>query len=198
MKSHLKSAALLAATFCLPFSGGAAFAATVPIGAIFDSAITIPEDGATTTLDYTLTNNTTSAITIGGGGEGFVLVSLHPFIVTTGDASDGISFGALDLFGTCGGVSLAPGGTCIGHVNITVDNGAGETDADTGVTKIFAEFTFSGLNTGELSTGGLFTTITVTDPAITPLPAALPLFGTGLGALGLLGWRRKRKAQAVA
>ena len=27
-----------------------------------------------------------------------------------------------------------------------------------------------------------------------PLPAALPLFATGLGALGLLGWLRKRKA----
>ena len=32
----------------------------------------------------------------------------------------------------------------------------------------------------------------------TPLPAALPLFATGLGALGLLGWGRKRKAQATA
>jgi hypothetical protein len=31
----------------------------------------------------------------------------------------------------------------------------------------------------------------------TPLPAALPLFGTGLGAMGLLGWRRKRKARAT-
>ena len=31
-----------------------------------------------------------------------------------------------------------------------------------------------------------------------PLPAALPLFATGLGALGLLGWRRKRKVAAVA
>jgi hypothetical protein len=30
-----------------------------------------------------------------------------------------------------------------------------------------------------------------------PLPATLPLFATGLGAIGLLGWRRKRKAQAV-
>jgi len=27
-----------------------------------------------------------------------------------------------------------------------------------------------------------------------PLPAALPLFATGLGVMGLLGWRRKRKA----
>jgi len=30
-----------------------------------------------------------------------------------------------------------------------------------------------------------------------PLPAALPLFVTGLGALGLLGWRRKRKNVAA-
>jgi len=56
-----------------------------------------------------------------------------------------------------------------------------------------------------------FTTITIADPlyglaldnftfasAQTPLPAALPLFATGLAGLGLLGWRRKRKAQAVA
>ena len=27
----------------------------------------------------------------------------------------------------------------------------------------------------------------------TPLPAALPLFATGLGAMGLFGWRRKRQ-----
>ena len=32
----------------------------------------------------------------------------------------------------------------------------------------------------------------------TPLPAALPLFASGLGALGLLGWKRKRKAAALA
>jgi hypothetical protein len=31
----------------------------------------------------------------------------------------------------------------------------------------------------------------------TPIPATLPLFATGLGAIGLLGWRRKRKAQAT-
>ena len=32
----------------------------------------------------------------------------------------------------------------------------------------------------------------------TPLPGALPLFATGLGALGLLGWRRKKKAALAA
>jgi hypothetical protein len=33
---------------------------------------------------------------------------------------------------------------------------------------------------------------------VTPLPAALPLFVTGLGALGLLGWWRKRKRAILA
>jgi hypothetical protein len=34
--------------------------------------------------------------------------------------------------------------------------------------------------------------------AQTPIPGALPLFATGLGVLGLLGWRRKGKAEAMA
>ena len=34
--------------------------------------------------------------------------------------------------------------------------------------------------------------------AATPLPAALPLFITGLGAMGLLGWYRRRKAVQLA
>ena len=31
----------------------------------------------------------------------------------------------------------------------------------------------------------------------TPLPAALPLFATGLAAFGLLSWRRRRKGAAL-
>lgn len=37
-----------------------------------------------------------------------------------------------------------------------------------------------------------------TTSSVVPLPAALPLFAGGLGALGLLGWRRKRKGTALA
>jgi hypothetical protein len=39
------------------------------------------------------------------------------------------------------------------------------------------------------------TTFTATTSQ-TPLPAALPLFATGLGLIAVAGWRRKRKAQA--
>ncbi len=41
-------------------------------------------------------------------------------------------------------------------------------------------------------------TLSVSDPPATPLPAALPLFATGLGLVGLLGWYRKRKAAALS
>ena len=34
----------------------------------------------------------------------------------------------------------------------------------------------------------------ITAVSAVPLPAALPLFGTGLAGLSLLGWRRKKAA----
>jgi hypothetical protein len=49
---------------------------------------------------------------------------------------------------------------------------------------------------GEVGSGSF--TLEISQIPQAPLPAALPLFATGLGALGLLGWRKKkRKAQAV-
>ena len=55
-----------------------------------------------------------------------------------------------------------------------------------------ANFTFTGTVTYSevhlLDSGG---------SSETPLPAALPLFVTGLGALGLLGWRRKHRIVKV-
>lgn len=48
------------------------------------------------------------------------------------------------------------------------------------------------VTSAEGNTGGEYALL-----APTPLPAALPLFATGLGALGLFGWRRKRKSTAA-
>ncbi len=41
-------------------------------------------------------------------------------------------------------------------------------------------------------------TAQVNGSSATPLPATLPLFASGLGALGLLRWRRKRKVALAA
>jgi hypothetical protein len=45
-----------------------------------------------------------------------------------------------------------------------------------------------------LSFGNLFITSDGSIAAATPIPSTLPLLATGLTALGLFGWRRKRKA----
>jgi hypothetical protein len=39
--------------------------------------------------------------------------------------------------------------------------------------------------------------ISVAGASAVPLPAALPLFGTGLGVMGLFGWWKRRRAVAV-
>jgi hypothetical protein len=58
---------------------------------------------------------------------------------------------------------------------------------------LISAFIWTSTNGGTLNTG--FTAIS-TVPEV-PLPAALPLFASGLGALGLLGWRRKKKTAAL-
>jgi hypothetical protein len=45
--------------------------------------------------------------------------------------------------------------------------------------------------------GGDFGNGVYTTASATPLPAALPLFATGLGAIGLFGWRKKRQNAAA-
>jgi hypothetical protein len=57
-----------------------------------------------------------------------------------------------------------------------------------------ADLTATGLNEGVNNDVSGTQLIAAT---ATPLPAPLPLFATGLGGLGLLGWRRKRKNTAA-
>lgn len=59
-----------------------------------------------------------------------------------------------------------------------------------------------GIGTGSFFLGGPSSVLNLSfridtvsaNGAVVPLPAALPLFAAGLGIVGLLGWRRKRKA----
>ena len=83
---------------------------------------------------------------------------------------------------------------------IPVDVGSGNTPGG-----LWSLFFGNGVNGGDPNTlyftegingeaNGLFAAI----QSETPLPAALPLFVTGLGTLALFGWRRKKKAAAFA
>jgi hypothetical protein len=94
-----------------------------------------------------------------------------------------------------------PGGLAFYVHNYTGNNVPTPTDV---VVQLFYNTTFlayaaNTANTGfgccSLSTEGNFT---ITALSAVPLPATLPLFATGLGALGLLGWRGKKKAAALA
>jgi len=51
---------------------------------------------------------------------------------------------------------------------------------------------------GECCTAPATLVVDLPFTAATPLPAALPLFASGLGVVGFLGLRRKRKAAAIA
>ena len=79
-------------------------------------------------------------------------------------------------------LSLDDGGTLIGFTGGTID-----TAAVLGACNLASELCIGvpeQFGSADLSP----------ETAATPLPAALPLFATGIGGLGLLGWRRKRKA----
>ena len=61
----------------------------------------------------------------------------------------------------------------------------------------FAILTASQVGGPGTSISWSLTNTSVSQPAFTPLPAALPLFAAGLGGLGLLGWRRKRRRSSA-
>jgi hypothetical protein len=67
--------------------------------------------------------------------------------------------------------------------------GTGSFDTDTQILTV----NYSGSLSGEGPSLGFANGPTI-DVSATPIPATLPLFASGLGAMGLLGWRRKKKA----
>ena len=58
--------------------------------------------------------------------------------------------------------------------------------------KMLVGFDIEIFRNGQNWTENMATYLAATSPV--PIPAALPLFGTGLGTMGFIGWRRKRRA----
>jgi hypothetical protein len=132
----------------------------------------------------------------------FSPTELFQIIETTPGANYILSFAVKDVLGRSGDVFEATFGGF--SITITGDQAA---NAYLVVTTMidgafvppptnFYNLSFQGI--GEVNSGTIWflDDVSLTPTLATPVPAALPLFATGLGALGLLGWRRKRKSTA--
>jgi hypothetical protein len=191
-----RKAPLLIAT-CMIFLGGAT---TSGHALSFDFSFTDPVNGTVTGEIDGLADNTNSqaatSVTIfsdpyacieGLCGTGTSLAA--PISVPLGGATENsfnvsggilISGGFADTFSTS---NLAISEFNVLELQLTIGE---PTVADFGTLSVGGNFCGS----CDSATGPLTTTPT-------PLPAALPLFATGLGGLGLLGWRRKRKTLSL-
>jgi hypothetical protein len=96
-------------------------------------------------------------------------------------------------------------GTFTGTAPFTVNNVLTPGAGPGGTVGYIADFTFGsafldyafGASTvaiDQFNADQEFSAVGALGPSAVPLPAALPLFATGLAGLGLLGWRRKRKS----
>jgi hypothetical protein len=113
---------------------------------------------------------------------------------TTGDVGGPFNTEMLSLtLQSASGILLqeSPTQSSTGQTKIT-DLGSGLFHIDS-FFDVFTELSIDGGTTFISSQGS-----THVDLTNAPLPGALPLFVTGLGALGLLGWRKKKKAAPLA
>ena len=144
-----------------------------------------------TTYDVTFTYNTYNS----------VYSSSPTFLGNSSGASDAAT--ALSLALTSLGVTAFPGtiredqAVLVPDANVSGVNSGWEaycTDSAC-TTPTWATDTYGGNDDSAIFDYVVFASFSPTSS--TPLPAALPLFASGLGALGLFGWRRKRKNGAA-
>jgi hypothetical protein len=132
-----------------------------------------------------LTFNSAVTSSVGNDFSAFVNPTTGAFVFhDVGQGLAVIAFAGTDIF------------NITTFLSITVDN---PSQSLTGVPVVADEF--NALNNDSpyagFPTSG-FWTATFPTVTATPLPASLPLFATGLGVIGLFGWRRKRKAATAA
>ena len=177
-------------------------------------AFVLPVQASTiSTTDTFSGTSTTNTSLVGGDFVGTESTSgsgnlspLGPYTVTTsGDVTvHGPSFTSFTvtgfvtdtfvggtLFGTFTDSGTVSGGVSTGTLELVITGGTGAylgyTGTETETATVQSNGTFAGTGSGSLTT-----------PAETPLPGSLPLFVSGLSALSLTGWRRKKKSTAHA
>ena len=202
----LGAVALLASSIALPTAGNAVTfdltsdhceggCGTAPFG-----TVSVTQAGANVNLVVDLANGPPNTVSWAQVGDAdFQLFKFNATGVAVGDISVTQTFLGNTLqanFGTFNGDGTGPfslGISCTtcgnGNLGITSDLVFSIANAT------IAEVTAAN-NLGNIFVADVLDTTGNTGPVATPLPAALPLFASGLGALGLLTWPRKRKAAA--
>ena len=136
-------------------------------------------------------------ITIGGGSYDFNAGEGNQFIFRVNDRYCGVAHcsGALKL--SLLNLNFSGGEQLVGFNLLSTALG-GLTFTFTSTSLIF--FATEGrIRRGTVISGIFLTAPPPVDiPAAVPIPAALPLLAAGLGAMGVMGWRRKRKSAAVS
>lgn len=183
---------------------------TIPIALNLNAAGFSTHTGFSYHFDWTLSGQIGPVFT-------FTITSAIEGDTVEGDVS---SHSATNIGFTSGGETLGGGNdTVAGKLttsSVNVPVGSPVTIALTLTVGAFGGGTATGdfLNSFDFPLTDIFTLpdgFTVNDPDMfivnndflspteaTPLPTALPLFASGLGALGLLGWRKRKKTAALA
>jgi hypothetical protein len=141
------------------------------------------------------TNTATDAFSIGGGTATFTnqTTALNSSFTLTNQTNGLVPF----LFDSAGGGYSQTNGTAVngGPIGKNVAIGFFINQSNPDIAYALLEDIWQG---GDADFDDMVVQVQLgssvtTNQFSTPLPAALPLFATGLGAMGLLGWRRKRK-----
>jgi hypothetical protein len=172
-------------------------------GAIF-SGVTLPAGASTITEEYTFTAMFNGPVSL---WDGTFTIVFDPSVSSSGTleafTSDlPSSYGSFSYrYGSGGYLTVGDNCTssgCSGTSNrdqaflaLNVSNSSGLPVA--GSSAQMSASDYYSIN-GPFSLSVTATTAT----AVTPIPSTLPLLASALGVIGLLGWRRKRRAQPVA
>lgn len=185
MRTLLRSIAVAAVVACVSANPGKA--ATVQPGDTFVG----PSVGAFVSFFTPAFLTDTAAFTLVGPGTFQASFSI------TNSFTNGIGFIGNLVLTLFAGTPANPGSELASDITPTITIGSQEVSILTNLTAGTYFLRFSGSSVTGSGTASGSISFANAAPGPTPLPGTISLFATGLGAMGLLAWRRKRRVAAA-